>query len=214
MSKAPLQFGQYYHIYNRGNNRENLFVQERNFPYFLGLYIKHIEPVAETFAYCLMPNHFHFLIRTRTEDEQRAYSEKIGSFSKNEPTEPRLPSRAFNNLFIAYARAFNKATGRTGVLFETPFRRKLVTSDAYFQRLITYIHINPQKHGFLDDFREWKWSSYGALISDKKTRLARATVIDWFGDCQAFESSHRQPFAEGEIVELIGDDEDWFNLGD
>ena len=85
MFHKPLQFGQHYHIYNRGNNRENLFVQARNYPYFLRLYAKYILPVAETFAYCLMPNHFHFLIRTRTEDEQRAYQKKIGSILEIEP---------------------------------------------------------------------------------------------------------------------------------
>ena len=64
MTYQPLQFGQYYHIYNRGNNRENLFVQPRNYPYFMQLYTKHILPVAETFAYCLMPNHYHLLVRS------------------------------------------------------------------------------------------------------------------------------------------------------
>jgi REP element-mobilizing transposase RayT len=182
-----LQFGAYYHIYNRGNNRENLFLQERNYPYFLRLYAKHILPVAETYAYCLMPNHFHFLIRTRTEEEQI----QIGSFLKNEPIcKIKPPSRAFNNLFIAYARAFNKATGRTGVLFETPFHRKLVDSDAYFQRLVVYIHANPQKHGFVDDFRDWKWTSYNALYTDKTTHLERAAVIDWFGGRQLPYSIH------------------------
>ena len=55
---VPLERGKYYHIYNRGNNRENIFLQERNYAYFLKLYARHIEPVADTFAYCLMRNHF------------------------------------------------------------------------------------------------------------------------------------------------------------
>jgi len=61
----PLQPGQYYHIYNRGVNRTNIFVEERNYVYFLKLYAKHISPVAETFAYCLLRNHFHLLVRIR-----------------------------------------------------------------------------------------------------------------------------------------------------
>ena len=59
--------GAYYHIYNRGNNRENLLIEKRNYLYFLSLYAKHIEPVAATYAYCLLRNHFHLLIRVRTE---------------------------------------------------------------------------------------------------------------------------------------------------
>lgn len=66
MSKLePLLPGHYYHIYNRGNNGETLFREDRNYRYFLQLYAKHIAPVAETYAYCLMPNHFHFLVQVR-----------------------------------------------------------------------------------------------------------------------------------------------------
>ncbi len=88
MANEPLRYGTYYHIYNRGNNHENLFVERRNFSYFLQLYAKHIQPAADTFAYCLLPNHCHFAIRTYTEAEQEAYhrqqiQQQIGSFSKN-----------------------------------------------------------------------------------------------------------------------------------
>ncbi len=69
-SPAPLQYGQYYHIYNRGNNRENIFIEERNYRYFLKLYAKYIEPIAHTYAYCLLRNHFHFLVRIKTVEEQ------------------------------------------------------------------------------------------------------------------------------------------------
>ena len=66
---ARLQPDMYYHIYNRGNNRENLFVEERNYPYFLRLYAKHIEPIADTYAYCLLKNHFHLCVKIKTEEE-------------------------------------------------------------------------------------------------------------------------------------------------
>lgn len=209
MATAPLLFGQYYHIYNRGNNREKLFVESRNYPYFLKLYSQYILPVAETFAYCLMPNHFHLLIRTRTEEEQEAHWQQIGSLSQNEPISFKLrqPSRAFNNLFIAYARAFNNATGRTGVLFETPFHRKHVSNDAYFQILVVYIHRNPEKHGFVDDFRNWKWSSYSAILSDKATQLQRDAVLAWFGGRSGFVEAH---YESGEEMLFA----DWFNLED
>lgn len=55
-----LEYGLYYHIYNRRNNRETLFRIPRNYHYFMELYAKHISPIADTFAYCLLPNHFHF----------------------------------------------------------------------------------------------------------------------------------------------------------
>ena len=57
-SPHPLQYGQYYHIFGRGNNRENIFYEDRNYRYFLQLYARYIEPVAYTFAYCQLRNPF------------------------------------------------------------------------------------------------------------------------------------------------------------
>jgi putative transposase len=65
VNPLQLQYGVAYHIYNRGNNRENVFVEERNYRHFLQLYAKYIEPVAWTYAYCLLRNHFHFLVKIK-----------------------------------------------------------------------------------------------------------------------------------------------------
>jgi REP element-mobilizing transposase RayT len=230
MAKEKLQYGRIYHIYNRGNNGENLFVERRNYPYFLQLYAHHIQPVAETYAYSLLPNHFHLAIRTRTEAEQEAYHrEQIGSFFKNEPIsrndksgpiskigplsdQPLFklkdPSRAYNNLFIAYSRAFNKATKRTGALFESPFERKIVDNQRYLLTLIAYIHHNPQKHGFVDDFRDWPWTSYGAMLSDKPTKLNRDEVLAWYNGRSHFIDAHAAEPDARLIAPLLL--EDWF----
>jgi len=171
----PLRPGCYYHIYNRGNNRENLFVEERNYVYFRRLYVKYIEPIAETFAYCLLRNHFHILVRIRDPLD-------IGT----------EPSRCFSNLFNAYARAFNRTHHRTGALFQRPFGRLAVTDDRYFARLVTYIHHNPQRHGFVADFRDWPYSSYHALTATSTTRLQRDVVLSWFGDAAGFIAAHEE----------------------
>jgi putative transposase len=68
-SPISLVAGLCYHIYNRGTNRENIFLEKRNYAYFLQLYIKHIEPVAETYAYCLLRNHFHVFARIRDDGD-------------------------------------------------------------------------------------------------------------------------------------------------
>jgi len=182
----PLQYGKYYHIYNRGNNRENIFFEERNCHHFLQLYAKHIEPIADTYAYCLLRNHFHFLVRIKTPD--------LTGFP-NLSGLPRKPSQHFSNLFNAYTKAVNKAYGRTGSLFQRPFGRIEVTSDLHFVRLIIYIHHNPQKHGFVDDFGAWPFSSYQALMSSKATRLKRDQVLGWFGGPQQMETLHREELA-------------------
>ena len=204
-SPAPLQHGQYYHIYNRGNNRENLFYEDRNYRYFLKLYARYIKPVTDTYAYCLLRSHFHVLVYIKTEEEQEQtfrVSETLKVFKVLNP------SRQFSNLFNAYAKAINKAYQRTGSLFQHPFGRIPVTSDAYFVRLTTYIHHNPQKHGFVDDFRDWPYSSYHAILSQKPTRLKRDDVLDWFSGTAAFQSAHQQAVNEATISPLIADDFD------
>jgi REP element-mobilizing transposase RayT len=205
-SPAPLQYDQYYHIYNRGNNREVLFREDRNYSYFLNLYAKYIHPIADTFAYCLLNNHFHLLVRIKTIEEQE--TTKIGPASETGPIfKPRVPSRQFNNLFIAYAKAFNKVYQRTGALFESPFKRKRIDNNSYLFHLVTYIHRNPQKHGLVDDFRDWPFSSYRAIQSTKPTQLARETVLTWFDGQKGFEQAHVQATDEAIIAPLISDDQ-------
>jgi REP element-mobilizing transposase RayT len=197
---SPLQYGQYYHIYNRGNNREDIFREERNYRYFLQLFAKHIGPVAVIYAYCLLRNHFHFLLRIRDAPKD------LTGFGK--PVRSGAPSQAFSNFFNAYTKAFNKAYERTGALFQRPFRRIPVTSDRYFCQLVAYIHRNPEHHGFVDDFRDWPYSSYHALLSTQPTRLERDDVLGWFEGREGFQLVHQQEIAAAQIQPLVLEDLD------
>ncbi|MEM7801390.1 MAG: hypothetical protein AAF633_19505 [Chloroflexota bacterium] len=198
-TREPLEFGRYYHVYNRGNNGQCLFPENRNYPYFLTLYAKYLSSVATTYAYCLLPNHFHLLLRTMSQKEQK----QLKPFEK-----VIHPSRAFNNMFIAYTKAINKAHGWTGALFERPFKRKPVMNEVYFQNLVVYIHQNPQKHGYVTDFRDWKFSSWGAMQTESSTKLARKDVFDWFGGIQKLEQAQCVKADEHEIYHLINEDRD------
>jgi putative transposase len=192
MSKPiPLQPGCFYHIYNRGNNRENLFIEERNYHHFLKLYTRYIEPVAQTYAYCLLKNHFHVLVRIKGVDEHNP--------SKPAPN----PSSQFSHLFNAYAKAINKAYSRTGSLFEHPFRRVEVNSMQYRLHVVTYIHRNPQSHGMINDFRAWPYSSYQAFCDAQPTHLQRNDVLDWFGSAQQLVNAHKFQAADSQLIALL-----------
>jgi REP element-mobilizing transposase RayT len=217
---APLEPGHFYHIYNRGNNSENIFIAERNYSYFLMLYTKHIEPVAETFAYCLLRNHFHACVRIRdvrpgrfsNDDRQPLTVSEADLIARPDDQEKTCqvssPSQAFSNFFNAYTKSINKLYGRTGSLFEKPFRRIEITSANYCMAVVRYIHLNPQKHGFVEDFRDWPYSSYHALMSDRPTPLQRAQVLEWFNGRLTFDEVHLTLADERGMAELIGDDED------
>lgn len=213
----PLTYGTFFHIYNRGNNGENIFIQERNYAYFMELWWKHITPIAETWAFGLLRNHFHASVwikrledlypnltgLTNTAvrqniraDEGASVSDSIGDLSGFKK-KPKDPSQYFSNFFNAYARGVNIATQRTGALFERPFNRIPVDSESYLMRLIVYIHQNPQKHKFVTDFRDWNYSSYHDLVSNNPTRLQRDKVLGLFGGREDFIRIHReiQPLA-------------------
>jgi REP element-mobilizing transposase RayT len=192
---APLQYGQTYHIYSRGNNRQAIFVEERNYRHFLRLYARHVQPMADTYAYCLLPNHFHALLQIRDVDEGLRPN-------RNQP------SQCISNLLNAYARGFNRTYHRTGSLFQRPFGRSLVDSDAYLTWLIAYIHQNPQKHGIADDYRTWDYSSYNALRSDRPTRLRREEVLAWFDGPCGFVTFHEHQVPFSRIAPLLPDDFD------
>jgi putative transposase len=188
-SPEAILYDTFYHIYNRGNNRENIFIEDRNYEYFLKLYVRYIEPVADTFAYCLLRNHFHILLRTKSEGE----IPKTLIVSKTFRV-----SNQFSNFFNAYAKAINQAYGRAGSLFQNPFGRAALTESNPFERVVVYIHRNPQKHGFVADFRDWKYSSYHALLSEGPTHLRRNEVLDWFGSRKLFVQVHDQWDTEGD----------------
>jgi hypothetical protein len=227
-SPPPLLYNTYYHIYNRGNNRENIFIQERNYDYFLCLYEKYINPIADTFAYCLLRNHFHVSLRTKTEEEivetlkvstanrSRVGQSSVSNQGANEAGKPLRPtqlgydyiSQQFSNFFNAYSKSINNAYGRTGSLFQHPFGRVPITTDRQFWNVIAYIHQNPQKHRFVEDFRNWKWSSYGVLLSEKHTHLKRDAVMEWFGNKQEYLDLHRQWVCDADAKWFVVDDYD------
>ena len=130
--KDKLQCGSIYHIYNRGNNRESLFKEERNYYYFLDLYKKYLHPIVYLYAYCLLPTHFHLMVRIKE-------WEKIENCINNE----NHIWLKFRNFLGTYTKAIYKAYRRSGHLFVSRYSRRLVNKDQYFFKLIIYIHQNP-----------------------------------------------------------------------
>ena len=198
--KQPILHGNYYHIYNRGNNGIDIFFENENYYHFLRLYAKYIEPIAETYAWCLLKNHFHLLVRIK---EKVEIVQNELTYSTTEKPKTIDPSRQFSHLFNAYTQAVNKRHNRTGSLFETTFERKLVSSEKYFQQLIFYIHNNPVHHGFVKQMSLYPWSSYETIISNKPTKLKRAEVIELFGDVENFLLYHNHEQNSNEINNLI-----------
>jgi REP element-mobilizing transposase RayT len=143
--------GHYYHFYNRGAHQISIFREEDNYLFTLRK-VKHycrsfdLTPVA----YCLMPNHYHFLIR---QDGQ----ERAGL----------LPQRVFNS----YSKAYNKRYDHSGTLFEGNYKVVPVADDSHLLHLCRYIHANPVKDGLVTDPADWPYSNYLEWTSQRPGTL-------------------------------------------
>ncbi|MFP4471820.1 MAG: transposase [Bacteroidales bacterium] len=163
--------GYFYHIFNRGNNKEKIFFEEKNYQYFMDLVGKYLLPVADIYCYCLIPNHFHILLRIKDLDNLEQ-SDKL--------------YQPFSNFLNAYTKAINKSINRYGSLFQKNLHKIRIREMKYLQNLIAYIHLNPVKHEITEHFHNYPYSSYRSLISEKPTKLQRNEVIRMFDDQQNF----------------------------
>lgn len=196
MEKDVFEAGQYYHVYNRGNNGENIFVEEKNYNYFLEKLKKYILPIADVYAYCLLKNHFHIVLRIKDKITlPEKFKEKI-----------YLP---FSNLFNSYSKSINKAYDRTGSLFQEHLQRNRIENENYLKQLIVYVHLNPVKHKFSKDFQSYKHSSWRSYLSSKPSNIDRQFILEMFDDLENFIFSHdeRRLIYEGIINEINLQDE-------
>ncbi len=187
----------FYHIYNRGTNGCTIFQEATNYEHFLALYDKFISPIAETYAWVLMGNHFHLLVRILPNPQGFQNLEGL------EKTEKRIHQQ-FSNLFNAYTKAYNKKYNRTGSLFEHTFKRKLIDSTEYLRQVILYIHNNPVHHGFCEHPRDYPWSSYLTCISIKPTKLKREAVMGWFDNDANFITMHNEKLESDKMDDWLG----------
>ena len=203
-----LEYGKYYHIYNKGAKGISIFIKEEDYLHFLNLMTIFLIPVADIYAYALMGNHLHLAVRIKEKDEigflnhDFADSEDLNLKWKTYPVDEKnkqnsdtsnkkpVPGKMIQHMFNAYAQWFNKRHDRSGQLLKRNYDKELVSNVNYLKRLIIYIHKNPVKHGFCEHPVEYGWTSYLSLISIKPTKLSRERVLGWFDDKANFKAVH------------------------
>jgi len=164
----------YYHIYNRGNNREAIFFEPDNYLYFLKKVKTYLVPVADVLVYCLMPTHYHIVGRVR--GIQTSEVSKTSEVSD-------MVSNAMMKLSVSYTKAINKRFQRVGVLFQGQFQAKPVLNSTYLLNLCRYIHANPVKDGIVADIAQWQYSNYLEWIGERNgTLVNREFIAEYFDD--------------------------------
>ena len=151
-----------FHMYNRGNNRDKIFYNRDNYIFFLRKVRKQLYPVCDILAYCLMPNHFHFLIYA---NEKTIEDILVAGIQKN------IFSEKLRILLSSYTQAINKQEGRTGSLFQqnTKFKpmndiyRGIISKtqkNTYIIYCFFYVHQNPLKAKLVNRMEDWEFSSF------------------------------------------------------
>ena len=186
---TPLESDCFYHIYNRGINGEVIFKTDRNYLFFIKKVKDNLLSVCDIYAYCLMPNHFHLLVKIKSDDDLDNLV-KVQNLDKVDGlhSPQNIFSKRFSNIFNSYSQAFNKENNRHGALIESPFKRKVISSEDYLRQCIIYIHQNPCS----GNFETYRYSSYKTVLSNSATSLKRDEVIELFEDKDNFAFCHKK----------------------
>jgi REP element-mobilizing transposase RayT len=176
---SMLDTGKFYHIYNHANGFENIFREEKNYSFFLEKLKIHVHPIAEIMGFCLLPNHFHFLLKIRSA------SEIVGLLTYEENQKlikyeqiQRFISKQFSNFFSSYTQSFNKIYKRRGSLFIKNFKFKLIENNSQLITTLLYVHLNAVKHGFVKTHTEWKWTSYAFYFDSQEQSWLSTKIIE------------------------------------
>jgi len=156
-SRPEYSPGNYYHIYNRGFDRSSIFREEDNYLFVLRKLKNYLAQLELTvIAYCLMPNHYHWLIRQN------------GDFSAG-----LLAQRVFNG----YTKAYNLRYNRSGTLFQGPYKVQKINNIDHLLNLCRYIHCNPVKDGLLSKLENWPYSNYLEWVGKRKGSLVEKKFV-------------------------------------
>ena len=169
----------YFHIYNRGNNSIPIFPDAASVHYFFKKYDQYIGPVADTLAWCLLPNQFHFIVYLKDLTENQ-FELKYRTVTKPKRLTHWLQ---FSHFFNAYTQAVNKKFSRTGALFEKPFGRHEIASVEELQKKIISMHNYSRAHFALK-------SSCDEITGRKTARLNLIMLYQLFGSEKNFKTAH------------------------
>lgn len=153
-----------YHVILRGNNKQLLFFEERDYRKFLDV-LESAQDITDEFgnkdksfllySYCLMSNHVHLLVKTK--------SLELCEFMKK--------------ITVSYAEYYNRHYERVGHVFQDRFRSEVCDSMDYFQTLLRYIHQNPVKAGICQKVEDYRWSSWHEFSGKRKNGICNISSV-------------------------------------
>jgi putative transposase len=198
--------GEFYHLYNRGNNRAPIFFERENYLFFLQRLRQYLLPILDVVAYCLMPTHYHLLVQITTNKTSEVVRTARQSLGCRSPETSEV-SRAMMRFSVSYTKAVNKRYDRVGALFQGSFQAKRADSNSYLAHLSRYIHLNPMLAGYGSSPEEWEFSSYPEYMGLRDGSLpVPDIVLAQFATREAYRAFVEDYAAEQEqIASLLFD---------
>ena len=177
-----------YHVYNKAISELLLFPEEKYFDRFLEKFDTYLGNYISMYAYALIPNHFHFLVKCRTFDSQtldKVASEGTGKatkFLEGEISYNDFIVDQFRRFFDSHSKWFNKKNERKGSLFLKKFKRITIRNAEHFRYMLLYIHHNPLHHGFAEAYHLWKYTTYWKYLNVDSSLTGYAAVMNLFDE--------------------------------
>jgi REP element-mobilizing transposase RayT len=201
--KAPFCFKRHYHILFRSIDGIPLFKTAKERIFFLEKWKRFTAPIADTWAYSLLDNHSHFIVKIKQQedvirnvglltDEQKTKAIKQFTATPTDGLFEQVAERQINSFLVSYANTYNNYTARKGGLFQQPFRRLFITDNAHLQQAIIYTHANAQKHGLVKNFADHPHHSYHEIIAGISEFVDCSSVIEFFDGKQKFIELHKE----------------------
>ncbi len=205
-----IESGRYYHIYNRGINSQEIFFNDKDFNRFLDKYNYYLGLSLETLAYCLMSNHFRFLVKVISEKEQQATISNHDKFNSSQkyyilPNPNKLTFKVENllsHLLNSHTKYINSKYKRSGSLWDGNFRIKMIDTDEYLQQCICYIHRNPIHHGLTNFYKAYPYSSFNEVLNNQSIIINPSVTLDIFGSRDNYLVAHQEAKAFPESYRL------------
>ena len=188
--------GKTYHFYNRAVSDDLLFRDDHDYKNFLAKFDTYFGDYFKVYAYCLIPNHFHFLVKVKSSKEcidtiRNEKTKKSISFIEGECTLHDFLADQLRRLFSSIGLSYNSKYKRRGPLFSPRSKRVSIDNDVKFTYLLAYIHHNPIHHRLVSNYSEWKYSSYNVYSPELHTKINKEEVIDWIGGTDIFYELHK-----------------------
>lgn len=207
-----MNFGKIYHVYNHANGFELLFEDNYYYEVFIMKMERFIMPYAEVLAFCFIPNHFHLVLRIRSEEEIVRYILLMHQSKTRPLSRAAIPlrlcqlkdpekffRRRFSDFFNSFTRHTNLVRKRKGSLFIKSYKFKLVDTHLYLKYLIYYVHLNPVKHGLRKSVLDWQWSSFRSYTGKDFGFVETEYIIEFFGGIEGFIEYHHRPYGRSKL---------------